>query len=201
MRLLHSNDRFVLSAMQYGDRVMGPPSAQMSPRSYRHNKRLVADRATAQWEQKCLLGKLTTDKEPLSPENVAAIKGTGSLYDDNGFLEGWKGSNNSWRGRCPSPFSTRSSFQQSFPSLSKIVTDDETSTEAKWSGNKSESEDEFTIGKSYEKTADDPLSDKEISDVGDKSEDRFGGEDDFTDNFQLFRQAYRQWRMDGKMSK
>ena len=72
--------------MQYGERATGPPLDRMSPRSYRDSRRRVVDRNSAEWEQKCLLGKLSSDEEPLSPENIAAIKGTGSLYDDNSFL-------------------------------------------------------------------------------------------------------------------
>ena len=103
--------------MQYGERATGPPMDRMSPRSYRNSRRRVVDRNSAEWEQKCLLGKLSSDEEPLSPENIAAIKGTGSLYDDNSFL----GSTitNTLGGRCPSPVSTNL-FLRSMPHFNSL---------------------------------------------------------------------------------
>lgn len=211
--------------MQYGERVTGPPIDRMSPRTYRDSKRRVVDRNSAQWEQKCLLGKLNTDKEPLSPEDIAAIKGTGSLYDDSGVL-GVTMLNN-WKVRCPSPIST-SLFQQNMPSsnvlYSKSPGNGEFSCESKQSENKLDVKDgningncAQTTAKSYEPFNKASLTslgenisyesnirlplDETVSVVKLDDEDRFGGDDDYMDNFQLFRQAYRQWRIDGKASK
>jgi hypothetical protein len=58
----------------------------ISPRA-RRNKGRTTDKQTAQWTQECLLGRLNDKEEPLSPENVAAIKGSGSFYDDNGCID------------------------------------------------------------------------------------------------------------------
>jgi hypothetical protein len=71
-------------ALQYGEKVAGKESP-VSPRARRNNQRLSTNWNTARYKQHCLLG--TLDSEPLSPEDVAAIKGSGSLYDDNGVLD------------------------------------------------------------------------------------------------------------------
>ena len=214
--------------MQYGERATGPPLDRMSPRSYRDSRRRVVDRNSAEWEQKCLLGKLSSDEEPLSPENIAAIKGTGSLYDDNSFL----GSTitNTLGGRCPSPVSTNL-FLRSMPHFNSLFNksfeNNELSSETKCPENKFASGDGFPYIKNCSKKtkvnylrfiAACPTFYKENScesashlkfyahneaknPVMINNEDRFGEDDDYMNNFQLCRQAYRQWRLDGKVTK
>jgi hypothetical protein len=58
----------------------------ISPRA-RRNKGRATDKQTAQWTQECLLGRLNDNEEPLSPDDIAAIKGSGSFYDDNGCID------------------------------------------------------------------------------------------------------------------
>lgn len=166
---------------------MGPPLAKMSPRSHRDNKRRSVDRDTAQWEQRCLLGKLNSDEEPLSPEDIAAIKGTGSLYEDTGSLPTLY----SERCRCPSPVSS------SCLSGMKIVERQEAATEAKWDPADLKDKASYRIPSKERPQAQNDMIDK----LNGNREDRFGGEDDYLDNFEFFRQAYRQWRIEGKIQK
>lgn len=72
--------------MEYGAKIGHPPMEVISPKARRNIGRKT-DKQTAQWTQECLLGRLNNDEEPLSPENVAAIKGSGSFYDDNGCFD------------------------------------------------------------------------------------------------------------------
>ena len=214
--------------MQYGERATGPPMDRMSPRSYRNSRRRVVDRNSAEWEQKCLIGKLSTDEEPLSPENIAAIKGTGSLYDDNSFL-GTTVSNN-LGSRCPSPVSANL-FLRSMPHFNSLfnrsIENNEFSSETKWSENKFAMGDGFSNSKNcfskteasylqfittyptlYKEKSCESASQLKLdthseakNSVEFNDEDRFGGDDAYMNNFQLYRQAYRQWRMDGKVTK
>ena len=74
-------------AFEYGETLL-KPKPKLSPRSQRKSLRLQGDlRATAQYQQECILGQTKEGEEPLSPEDVASIAGTGSLFHDNIDIE------------------------------------------------------------------------------------------------------------------
>ena len=74
-------------AFEYGETLL-KPKPKLSPRSQRKSLRLQGDlRATAQYQQECILGRTKEGEEPLSPEDIASIAGTGSLFHDNIDIE------------------------------------------------------------------------------------------------------------------
>ena len=74
-------------AFEYGETLV-KPKPKLSPRSQRKSLRLQGDlRANAQYQQECILGRTKEGEEPLSPEEVASIAGTGSLFHDSIDIE------------------------------------------------------------------------------------------------------------------